>query len=73
MGHESYGDICFDLVVKTPRGEIFTCRFIRETEVAADSTEEVTRMDIEQAHTLLGNGNEDAPRKAAKELGWEIV
>jgi hypothetical protein len=65
--------IIFDIVVKTAKGAIFATRFICDVEVTAVSTESDTRMNINQADSLLGHGNNTSTRLSAKELGWEIT
>ena len=41
--------------------------------MTAASTESGTRMNINQAHSLLRHGNDTSTRLSAKELGWEIT
>ena len=60
-------------MVPTPKGAFFACRFVRDAEVATISTEPGTSMSINKAHTLLGHGNEEWTRQAAKALGWVIT
>jgi hypothetical protein len=65
--------IRFDIVVDTPKGAVFACRFVRDAEIAMVSTEPGTRMDVTKAHTLLGHGDEESTRQMAKELGWKLT
>ena len=65
--------ILFDIVIPTPRGAVFACRFMRNSDVAASSTETGVRMNINKAHGLLGHGDENSTRLMAKELGWVIT
>ena len=65
--------IDFNIVIPTPRGAVFACRFMRGTDVAASSTETGVRMGIQKAHGLLGHGDENSTRLTAEELGWVIA
>ena len=65
--------IDFNIVIPTPKGAVFACRFIRNTDLAAVSTEGQVRMNINKAHALLGHGDENTTRQTAKALGWVIT
>ena len=71
--HPSGDVIDFDIVVRTGKGAIFACRFIRDVELAGVSTGAGTVMNIAKAHGLLGHGDEESTRQSAKELGWVIT
>ena len=66
-------EITFDIVILTVRGAIFACRFIRDADINAVSTDVGVRMNIEKAHRLLGHGDEESTRHTAKQLGWVIT
>ena len=53
-------EITFDIVIPTVRGAIFACRFIRDADINAASTDVGVRMNIEKAHRLLGHGDEES-------------
>ena len=65
--------IKFDIVIPTAKGAIIACRFIRDSDINATSTETGVRMGIEKAHRLLGHGDENSTRLTAKKLGWVIT
>ena len=68
--------IRFDNNIKTKEGIIFAVYFNREfptQEVAAAGADCRMKVNINNAHELLGRINEDATRAAAKSLGWEIA
>ena len=65
--------IKFDIVIPTAKGAIIACRFIRDSNINATSTETGVRMGIEKAHRLLGHGDENSTRLTAKKLGWVIT
>ena len=67
------GVIEFDIVILTARGAIFACRFIRDADINAASTEAGTRMNVQKAHGLLGHGDEESTRRTAKHLNWVIT
>lgn len=71
--HPNGGDINFDVVIETPKGAIYACRFIRTAEVATVNTEAGTTMNVHKAHGLLGHIGEEATRLTAKQLGWTIT
>jgi hypothetical protein len=60
----------FDIPIETPKGVVYAI-YMRRTEVAALALS--TTMDISKAHSLLGHQSEDATRKTAKYLGWDIT
>ena len=66
-------EVTFDIVILTVRGAIFACRFIRDADINAVSTDVGVRMNIEKAHRLLGHGDEESTRHTAKQLGWVIT
>ena len=65
--------IGFNIVIPTPKGAVFACRFVRDTDLAAVSTETRVRMSIDEAHALLGHRDENYTRLTAKELGWVMT
>ena len=68
--------IRFDIIVRTSKGQLYACRFRRRREVNAISAGKVrkeVKMNIEQAHSLLGHINEDATRRTAHQLGWTLT
>ena len=69
--------IDFDIVIRTPRGAIFACRFIREeAELTAGSVEKESRekkVNIKKAHELMGHMHEDQVRKVMKQLQVTIT
>ena len=65
--------INFDIVIPTSRGAIFACRFLRDSDILAASTESGVCMSVQKAHGLLGHGDENSTRQSAKELGWVIT
>ena len=66
-------EITFDIVILTVRGAIFACRFIRDADINAASTDVGVRLNIEKVHRLLGHGDEESTRHTAKQLGWVIT
>jgi hypothetical protein len=60
----------FDMPIETPKGVVYAM-YMRRTEVAAPAMP--TTMNIAKAHSLLGHQSEDATRKTAKHLGWDIT
>ena len=66
-------EITFDIVILTVRGAIFACRFIRDADINAASTDVGVRLNIDKAHRLLGHGDEESTRHTAKQLGWIIT
>ena len=68
--------IRFDIIVKMAKGALYCGYFAREDgELAAVETGETPRvsMNVKRAHMLLGHCNEEATRKIAAHLGWEIT
>jgi hypothetical protein len=66
--------IYFDIVIPTKKGFLVAMYFRRNREVAAAITDGPSKkMTINEAHEMLGHGNEYATRKAAKELEIEIT
>jgi len=59
------GIMKFDIVVRMAKGMIFACRFVRDAEIAAASTDAGTKMNIMKAHGLLGHVSEEAKRQSA--------
>ncbi len=73
LTNNSGGVINFDIVIPTARGAIFACRFVRDADVCAASTDVGTKLNIQRAHELLGHGDEESTRKTAQELGWILT
>ena len=73
IGNDNGEQIRFDIVIPTPRGAIMACRFVRDAEIQAVSTDAGTSMSIQKAHGLLGHGDEESTRRTAKQLGWIIT
>ena len=73
VGNKDGSEINFDIVIPTVRGAIFACRFIRDADTGAVSTDAGTTMNIEKAHRLLGHGDEESTRQTAKHLNWVIT
>ena len=66
--------LTFDIEIPTPKGMLFAIYMERHGEIAGLTADaNVKKKTVQQAHDLLGHCNEDATRKAAKELGWELV
>jgi hypothetical protein len=63
-------ELTFDIPVETPKGVVYAM-YMRRTEVAAPAFP--INMSIEKAHRLLGHQSEEATRKTAKHLGWNIT
>ena len=49
--------IKFDIVIPTAKGAIIACRFIRDSDITATSTETGVLMGIEKAHTVRSTIN----------------
>ena len=60
VGNKDGNEIKFDIVIPTVRGAIFACRFIRDADIGAVSTDAGTTMNIEKVHRLLGHGDEES-------------
>ena len=64
--------IDFDIVIRTQRGAVFACRFIRdEAELSAGSVEKgprLKKMNVQKAHDLMGHMHEDQVQKAMNNL-----
>jgi hypothetical protein len=60
----------FDMPIETPKGVVYAM-FMRRTEVAAPAMP--TAMNIAKAHSLVCHQSEDAARKTAKHLVWDIT
>ena len=73
IGNKKGEIVSFDIVVKTARGAIFACRFLRNKEIGGVSAEKEMVLNIQKAHALLGHGNEEDTRSTAKALGWAIT
>ena len=65
--------IKFDIVVPTPNGALYACRFLRNSQVSSVQLEVGAKIGIQKAHELLGHKSEDNTRAAAKALGWVIT
>ncbi len=61
------------IVIPTVCGAIFACRFIRDADIGAVSTDAGTTMNIDKVHRLLGHGDEESTRQTAKHLNWVIT
>ena len=68
-------EITFDIAIPTPKGVIFAIYIKRDGEMAGAGADAVAnvKLTIQQAHERLGHCGEDATRKAAKQLGWELT
>ncbi len=66
----SCGVINFDIVIPTAHVAIFACQFIRDADVCVVCTDVGTKMNIQEAHELLGHDDEESTRKTALELSW---
>ena len=73
VGNKNGSEIKFDIVVPTVCGAIFACRFRRDADIGAVSTDAGTTMNIEKAHRLLGHGDEESTWETAKHLNWVIA
>ncbi len=73
VGSKDGSEINFDIVIPTVRGAIFACRFIRDADIGAVSTDAGTTMNIDKAHRLLGHVDEESTRQTAKHLNWVIT
>ena len=51
----------------------FTCKFVQSWEIVVISTGARMKLSINKVHWLLGHLNDNATRKTAKHLGWEIT
>jgi hypothetical protein len=67
-GHE----VMFDIEIPTPRGVIYAMYLQCGHEVVGAASHKM-RTTIKQAHDKFGHCNEDAMRKIAKQLGWELI
>jgi len=65
----------FDIQVNTKEGLVFCMYMTRDAteEMASVVQDKPLKLTIQQAHDRLGHCNENATRKTAKELGWEIT
>ena len=73
VGNKSGNEIKFDIVIPTVRGAIFACRFRRDADIGAVSTDAGTTMNIEKADRLLVHGDEESTRETANHLNWIIT
>ena len=69
--------ISFDIVIKTTKGALY-CAHMKRKRLhdkinGAEAEKKKTVMSVANAHALLGHCNEDATRKTAKHLGWELT
>lgn len=65
--------LLFDIEVKTGEGAIYAaCLKRRQHEVGAAGVEVKQKISVLKAHQLLGHINEEATRKTAKILGWDL-
>lgn len=55
MSNDAHGTIEFDIVIPTPKGSIFACKFVRLAELSAVSADSGVKMSIGKAHCLLGH------------------
>jgi hypothetical protein len=69
--------VTFDIVIPTAKGLLFAMYFWRNTEIAGAIVENKKdpkkTMSANEAHEKLGHADEDATRRAAKELGITIT
>jgi hypothetical protein len=68
-----HGRIKFDIVVPTPNGALYACRFLRNSEVSSVRLEVGVKIGIMKVHELLGHKSEDNTRATAKVMGWVIT
>ena len=66
-------EVCFNIVIPTPKGALYCMYYKRATEMAMAATERGTKMNIAKAHSLLGHCNEDMTQSAAKSMGWVLT
>ena len=65
-------NIVFDIVIPTQKGLIFCMYFNHDTEIAGAATSSGRRLMLNQAHDILGHGDENRTRSTAKGLGIEL-
>ena len=66
---DGHRKIEFDIVVPTPNGSLYACRFMRESKVSLVRMEVGTKIGIQKAHELMGHKSKDNTRAVAKALG----
>jgi hypothetical protein len=66
--------LVFDVAVNTNKGMLFYIVIKRNNEMANSivSDPKPVLMTIQEARAKLGHGGEEATRKAANSLGWEL-
>jgi hypothetical protein len=70
---KDHNELTLDIEVRTPKGVLYAIYMKRTMEIAGTASDmKKTRMTIAQAHGKLGHCNEDATRKAAKQMGWKL-
>ena len=79
LGPDGVSVIKFDIGVRTTRGAVYVCRFVRLPRVAdgteilgANPSPRLKKMTILAAHRLLGHKSEESTRRTAKALGITI-
>ncbi len=70
---ESGKVINFDILILTVRGAIFACRFIRDADINAASTDAGVKLNNDKAHRLLGHGDKESTQQTRKQLNWVIT
>ena len=65
--------LCFDIVIPTPKGALYCMYYKRTTEMAMAVTDKGTKLNIMKAHDLLGHCSEEMTRSAAKSMGWILT
>lgn len=80
LGPDRTSTIKFDIAVRTTRGAVHICRFVRLSRVGdgseisgANPSPRLKKMSILSAHQMLGHKSEDATRRTAKALGITIT
>ena len=65
--------IKFDIVIPTPKGDIYCVYFKRLTEVANVAAGAKPKLPINLVHKILGHPDEDKTRKTAKMIGIKLI
>ena len=66
-------EVCFDIIILTPKGALYCMYYKRETEKALAATMSGTKLNVLKAHDLLGHCSEEMTWAATKLMGWVLT
>jgi hypothetical protein len=63
-------EIRFDIIILTPKGALYCMYYKRASKMAISAMDQGTKMNIMNAHDLLGHCSKDTTWSTTKSMGW---